>query len=128
MSNEQKTIELTRYIKPLHLSRLVCNSISTLRRTDVLMNLRHPNRPECLIISPCLSNIRQLGINSGTPKQRRAVIMTCHCQAELMLLLNCVNETEIVGTCPDMAIQPYTALYSSIKGNDFADVLDIVSH
>ena len=32
-----------------------------------------------------------------------------------------ISETEIVGTCPDMAIQPYTALYSSIKGNGFAD-------
>jgi len=28
-----------------------------------------------------------------------------------------ISETEIVGTCPNMAIQPYTALYSSIKGN-----------
>ena len=34
-----------------------------------------------------------------------------------------IGETEIVGTCPDMVIQPYTALYSSIKGNGFADKL-----
>jgi hypothetical protein len=32
-----------------------------------------------------------------------------------------VSETEIVGTCLDMVIQPYTALYSSIKNNGFAD-------
>jgi hypothetical protein len=38
------------------------------------------------------------------------------------LAVNCISETEIVGTCPDMVIQPYTALYSSIKSNGFADV------
>ena len=39
------------------------------------------------------------------------------------LIIAFISETEIVGTCPDMAIQPYTALYSSIKGNGFANEL-----
>ena len=34
-----------------------------------------------------------------------------------------IRETESVGTCLDMAIQPYTALYSSIQGNDFPDAV-----
>ena len=51
------------------------------------------------------------------------------------LLLNCsqtmlsftapssLAKLKLYSTCPDMAIQPYMALYSSIHGNGFADVI-----
>ena len=44
----------------------------------------------------------------------------------LSLQLNFVDHSsaklKLYSTCPDMAIQPYTALYSSIQGNGFTDV------
>jgi hypothetical protein len=43
-----------------------------------------------------------------------------------MHLLGGISKIEIVATCLDMDIHPYTALYSSIKGNGFADVLDAI--